>query len=175
MAVMKPNNVEEALALARQHGRAAAAEATAAVRALLDAAALGSTGKRSGEVPGLGAVGEMLDDLHRWLEGGETSSAVVVALAEALESEIRRWETRSSQDEEARSVLRAFLGLRELLWSWVSAHNQETPRRRSRPRSRSPSRRLARRQPPPGSPSVLPARTGSTAFASRDDAPKPFR
>lgn len=116
MAVMKPNNVEEALALARQHGRAAAAEATAAVRALLDAAALGSTGKRSGEVPGLGAVGEMLDDLHRWLEGGETSSAVVVALAEALESEIRRWETRSSQDEEARSVLRAFLGLRELLW-----------------------------------------------------------
>jgi hypothetical protein len=126
--VTKPKNVEEALGLARQHGRAAAAEATAAVRALLDAAALGSTGKLSGEVRGLHAVDAMLDDLHRWLEGGQASTAVVVALADALEAEIRRWEARSAKDEEARAVLRAFLGLRELLWELgvrASAHEPE--------------------------------------------------
>jgi hypothetical protein len=37
-------------------------------------------------------------------------------LAEALELEIKRWELRSSTDADARVVLRAFLGLRELLW-----------------------------------------------------------
>jgi hypothetical protein len=113
---MKPKSVEEALSQARRHARAAAVEATAAVRALLDAAALGSTGRLSEDVRGLQAVGAVLDDVHGWLERGEGNTAVVVALAEALEAEIRRWEARSADDSEARAVLRAFLGLRELLW-----------------------------------------------------------
>ena len=112
----KPKTAQEALAEARRHGRAAAAEAAAALRALLDAAALGSTGRLSEDVRGLQAIGAALDDVHRWLEGGETNTAIVRALAEALETEIRRWEARSADDEEARAVLRAFLGLRELLW-----------------------------------------------------------
>ena len=37
-------------------------------------------------------------------------------ILDALETEIARWESLSRQDEEARSVLRAFLGLREFLW-----------------------------------------------------------
>ncbi|MDH3686340.1 MAG: hypothetical protein OEP95_08940 [Myxococcales bacterium] len=112
----EPTSVAEALERARQHGRAAAAEATAAVRALLDAAALGATGTTGSDIPALQSVRGSLDDLHRWLEGGQASTTVVVALAEALETEIRRWETRGAEDEEARAVLRAFLGLRELLW-----------------------------------------------------------
>ncbi|MGI9431543.1 MAG: hypothetical protein ACR2PQ_04980 [Myxococcota bacterium] len=112
----EPTSVAEALEQARQHGRAAAAEATAAVRALLDAAALGATGSTSDNIPALQSMRSSLDDLHRWLEGGQASTAVVVALAEALETEIRRWESRGAQDAEARAVLRAFLGVRELLW-----------------------------------------------------------
>jgi len=114
--VTEPTSVAEALERARQHSRAAATEATAAVRALLDAAALGATGSTSGNIPALQSVRGSLDDLHRWLEGGQASTGVVIALAEALETEIRRWETRGAEDEEARAVLRAFLGLRELLW-----------------------------------------------------------
>ena len=34
----------------------------------------------------------------------------------ALDAEIARWETRSRRDPEARTVLRVFLGLREVLW-----------------------------------------------------------
>jgi hypothetical protein len=37
-------------------------------------------------------------------------------IAEALDAEIARWEERAKHDADARSVLRAFLGLREVLW-----------------------------------------------------------
>ncbi|MEB2346036.1 MAG: hypothetical protein OZ948_15005 [Deltaproteobacteria bacterium] len=107
--------LEEVLARALGHARAAAGEAALAARALLDAASLGATGvPADGHAPLRGAL--------RWLEGLATSAGGSAglrwldALAAALDAEIARWEEQSRTDPEARGVLRAFLGVRELLW-----------------------------------------------------------
>ena len=52
------------------------------------------------------------------LPGEGDSAGMLAKLAEALDGEIARWEIRARDDAEARSVLRAFLGLRELLWEF---------------------------------------------------------
>jgi hypothetical protein len=113
-----PQSVGEALAAARRHARLAAAEAFAALRALLDGAALLATGRAGDEVRGLAVLRRRLDDLEEALRSGAPAGAeaLVEALAGALDAEIARWEARSSEDPDARAVLRAFLGLRELLW-----------------------------------------------------------
>lgn len=109
----------EALARARMHARRSVAEALAALRALLDAVSLTATGSA-------GEEHEALRPLARWLErgaqrlagdvdgGGE--QAIFASLSAALEDEIGRWERRAANDADARAVLRALLGLRELLW-----------------------------------------------------------
>jgi hypothetical protein len=51
-------------------------------------------------------------------------SSLLSALFDALDEEIARWELRSREDPNARSVLRAFLGVREILWE-VSARGGE--------------------------------------------------
>jgi len=110
-----PPRLEEALLRARGHARAAAAEAALAVRALLDGASLAATG-----VPA--EAHELLRGALGWLDaaaasaGGGEARRWLASLAEALDAEIARWEARSRSDPEARSVLRAFLGVRELLW-----------------------------------------------------------
>jgi hypothetical protein len=113
-----PQSVGEALAAARRHARLAAAEAFAALRALLDGAALLATGRAGDGVRGLAVLRRRLDDLEEALRSGAPAGAeaLVEALAGALDAEIARWEARSSEDPDARAVLRAFLGLRELLW-----------------------------------------------------------
>lgn len=112
-----PRSAEEALARARRHARLAAAEGLAALRALLDAGALAATGAASDELRVLGALARRLDETGAALRGGGAGAeALVAALAEALEAEIARWQARSAEDPDARAVLRAFLGLRELLW-----------------------------------------------------------
>jgi hypothetical protein len=112
-----PRNAVEALERARDHARLAAAEGLAALRALLDAASLAATGAASDELRVLGSFGRQLDAAEAALRGGSLGGdALVAALADALEAEIARWQARSAQDPEARAVLRAFLGLRELLW-----------------------------------------------------------
>jgi len=113
-----PASVEEALARAAGHGRAALAEALAAGRALADAGSLAATGQ---PVPGDGALGwagRALDELVVALASDRPGggAGVLVAVAEALEAEIARWEARARDDPDARAVLRAYLGLRELLW-----------------------------------------------------------
>ncbi|MDH3520815.1 MAG: hypothetical protein OEM49_10200 [Myxococcales bacterium] len=111
-------SVAEALARARRHARAAAAEFVEALRALLDAAAL-ATGGASGAADGaLGRASSALEALAAALasDGRSADPALVRVLADALDAEIARWEARSRDDAEARAVLRAFLGLRELLW-----------------------------------------------------------
>jgi hypothetical protein len=132
-----PKSVGEAVARARDHARLAAAEAVAAFRALLDAAALAASGAPSGELSGLSGLSERLAELDASLrEGTPGANALVGALAAALDSEIARWEARSADDSEARAVLRAFLGLRELLWELgvrAPAHRSEAPRARSAP------------------------------------------
>jgi hypothetical protein len=111
-----PRSAQEALRLAGEHARRSAAEALAALRALLDAAALAATGAPSDQLRGLGALSRGLDDLGAALHAGSAPEGLVAALAEALDAEIARWESRSGEDPDARAVLRAFLGLRELLW-----------------------------------------------------------
>lgn len=144
--------LDEMLARALGHARAAAGEAALAARALLDAASLGATG-----VPAEGH--EPLRGALRWLEelatraGGSESRRWLAALAAALDAEIARWEARSRIDPEARGVLRAFLGVRELLWE-LGLHGaqpapppeeptERAPRPRPKPR-RSPTRSFER-------------------------------
>jgi hypothetical protein len=112
-----PARVDEALARARGHARLAAAEAAAALRALLDAAALAATGVPGDELRGIGALARRLEALDAAFRHGSAGTETLIAtLAEALDAEIARWEARSAHDADARAVLRAFLGLRELLW-----------------------------------------------------------
>ncbi len=124
----RPQSVEEALALALRHGRNAIAEAILAGRALLDAAALGLTGHPVTSEGDAAPANDAVRALARAVEGLETlatrlraddpeaTQRLVDALLAALETEIERWEGRAHSDPDARAVLRAFLGLRELLW-----------------------------------------------------------
>ncbi len=112
-----PADAQEALRRARSHAQRAAAESAAALAALLDAATLAATGQVAAETPAAG-LGEGLTALRRWVEPDavKDGAALLRTVAEALDAEIGRWEARSRQEPEARSVLRAFLGVRELLW-----------------------------------------------------------
>ncbi len=115
-----PESAAEALARAGRHGRQAAAEMLAALHALLDAAALTTGAEPSLAHPLLGPVARLLAELQDRLERGDGGgdAPLMVAVAEALDAEIARWETRAREDADARAVLRAFLGLRELLWEF---------------------------------------------------------
>jgi hypothetical protein len=107
----------DALACAARHARLAAAEALAAWRSLVDAGAILATGAPSARLRGVGGLSRTLVELEAALRGGSAGGdALTSALAGALDAEIARWEARSADDPDARAVLRAFLGLRELLW-----------------------------------------------------------
>ena len=109
-------SVEAALARARRHARGAAAETLEALRALLDAIAILSGGATAESHTALAGAARWLDELTRQLASGPGDAAITRALAEALDAEIARWEERARNDPDARAVLRAFLGVRELLW-----------------------------------------------------------
>jgi hypothetical protein len=111
-----PRTAEEALARAAAHGRRAAAEALLAARALLDALSLSLHGTAAEERRVLGLAARSLDGVAAALHGGSAPSALLEAVAEALDTEIARWEARARHDADARAVLRAWLGLREILW-----------------------------------------------------------
>ena len=87
------------------------------IHALLDAASLASNGQPSQSNPWLGPLGRLLESLSDGLIGepSKTAEPLLQAVAEALDVEIARWEQRARDDGDARAVLRAFLGLRELL------------------------------------------------------------
>jgi len=113
-----PATVEEALGRAREHGRLAAAETLIAIQALLDAAALAGSGQPSQAHRRLAPLARLLERLASDLarRGGDGPEPLLAAIAEALDVEIARWERRAREDLDARAVLRAFLGLREILW-----------------------------------------------------------
>lgn len=119
-AMPPPRSADEALERARRHALAALAEAIAAARCVLDAAALATTGAP-------GEAHEWLRDAAQWLDAaaeqarrgaGRPLAPWLEAVSDALDDEIERWEARSRHDPEARSVLRAFLGVREILWEF---------------------------------------------------------
>jgi hypothetical protein len=115
-----PEGALEALARARTHARVAASEAVLATRALLDAAALASSGLPSDASRLLAPLAQLLESLAQGLapDSDAASAPLLSALADALDAEIARWEARAGDDAEARAVLRAFLGVRELLWEF---------------------------------------------------------
>ncbi len=122
-----PTTAQEALDRAQRHARSAVHEALAAVHALLDAASLAVSGERSEAHRLLGPVAGILEKLTAELNGGVGREAAVLldSISEALDTEFARWEDRSSNDVEARAVLRAFIGLRELLWEFGVRHESE--------------------------------------------------
>lgn len=126
-----PETVEEALARARRHGRAAVAEALAATHALLDAASLATSGRPSEAQRFLAPLAKALQDLSRSLAGDADprAASLLTALADALDAEIGRWEARADAgDPDARAVLRTFLGVRELLWELGVRRPPDRPR-----------------------------------------------
>jgi len=127
-----PASLEEALARARRHGRNAAAETLAMVQALLDAASMAASGRPASAHPGFARVAHTLGAWSSRLGDGADASPLLAALSEALDAEIARWQERARGDDaEARAVLRAFLGVRELLWELgvrsPTASNPSTP------------------------------------------------
>ena len=144
----------EAVARAQRHATAAIAEALAAVGALLDASSLALSGEAAKSNALLGPMARILEGLRAEFNEGKTSSdvaALLRSIAEALDAEIARWEARAKTDPEARAVLRAFLGLRELLWEFGirrksdADESREASKRAARKKGRSTS---ARRKPP---------------------------
>ena len=112
-----PADAREALARARRHARAAARESVSALAALLDAASLAAAGVPAARRPELALLVRALSDLGEVLGAdGDEGSPLLDAVADALDAEIGRWEERAERDADARAVLRAWLGLRELLW-----------------------------------------------------------
>jgi hypothetical protein len=148
-----PRSVQEALLRGRDHARISVGEAAAAARCVLDALSLAATG-----VPASGH--EVLRDATAWLERAsalaeaEGSEARWLAgVADALDAEVARWEARGRDDPEARAVLRAFLGVREVLWEFgLRPDGGRTARGRARAAQSRPARAAERRPPRPAPP-----------------------
>jgi hypothetical protein len=88
-----------------------------AARAVLDAVSLGWSGKPSdANVALAGLTAGLAEWSERLARGGALPEPISDAVLSALDDEIARWEARSATDAEARAVLRAFLGVREILW-----------------------------------------------------------
>jgi hypothetical protein len=109
------HSVSLALDRARSHSQLALSEAVATARALIDAASIGLTGQPTHLNPFLSDLAAALDRYSAGLATAATSPSLQAVL-DALDAQIQRWEQRSHNDPDARGVLRAFLGLREILW-----------------------------------------------------------
>ncbi len=112
-------SLEAAIASAAYHARAALAETLLLLRALLDVASFLALGRGAARVETLRSAVELLEQIQAGVRpGSDPAQDLLTDLADALDAEITRWESRSQGDPEARAVLRAFLGLRELLWEF---------------------------------------------------------
>jgi hypothetical protein len=127
---------------ARRHGRAAAAEGMAMVQALVDAASLASGGRPSDASRLFGPLSKLLEGLGDELMRGtaDRPSELFATIAAAIDSEVAYWEKQAHDDTEARTVLRAFLGLREVLWEF-GVKREPTGAGTAVPKRRPPSTR----------------------------------
>ena len=117
----RDDRAADAIARARDHAKAALGETLAALGALLDAASLAASGDLPAGSALLGPLSRILEALRAELDADAALRAggpLLRSIAEALDVEIARWQQRAESDGEARAVLRAFLGLRELLWEF---------------------------------------------------------
>jgi len=127
-----PQTVEEALARARDHGRRAASETLAALQALIEAGAL-TRGPLADEGQ-LAMLRSALERARQWVdpEAGRDAASVLAGISQVLDEEVLRWEEKSRQDPEARTILRAFLAVREVLFELTARDGgkpapEETP------------------------------------------------
>ena len=139
-------SLEDALSRARGHAQTAVAEALASILALLDAASLASSGELAKANAILAPATRALEALRNHLGGEDRESVhLLESIAEALDAEIARWEDRARDDSDARSVLRAFLGSRELLWEFGVRAGEtpptDTPGRPKKKKTKSGARR----------------------------------
>lgn len=113
-------SAREALDRARIHLRTAIAESLEAARELVEATSLATNGSPAKTHPVLRRITSSLDELASKLAGDAAlvPPPLAAAVLDALDEEIGRWELRSQTDPEARPVLRAFLGMREILWEF---------------------------------------------------------
>jgi hypothetical protein len=157
-----PRDAQEALDRARRHALGALAELTAALHALADAASLATTGAASDAHPPLARAIAWLDAVSEQARSsaGRPGAAWADAVADAIDDEIERWEERSRHDPEARAVLRAFLGVREILWEFGLRPRESTapPRAREERRERAAAPRGVTRPAAPRSVRAAPAR-----------------
>jgi len=100
---------------AHSHAQLALSETVAVVRALLDILSLVVTGVPAARNQNLRELAQLLDQFSSSLAASAASPPSQMLL-DALDAQIARWERRSKNDPDARAVLRAFLGLREILW-----------------------------------------------------------
>lgn len=122
-------SVRRALERAVHHAQLALSESVASARALLDAASIGVSGGPAHDHPRLAEIDWALDRIAAALSGEAPSlrAAALSTLLAAIDGEVLRWEIRSRSDEDARAVLRAFLGLREILWEMGVRRSEAEP------------------------------------------------
>ena len=139
-----PDTVEEALARGLQHARNSASEALLAARALMDALSIlladQPVARHAEPSSPIAQVAEAIERWARTLRGPTEApdSPGLPAILEAVEIEIARWQEKARTDADARTVLRAFLGIREILWEFGE---------QSGPRIRPDEQRAAGRNP----------------------------
>jgi hypothetical protein len=148
------NEAPDPLLRARKHLRRATLEGFEAASALLEAALRASARYPAAPDSLVGEVLGTLDQLiARARQGGEfhLPEALTSPLSQAIDAEIARWEKRSQTDSDARPVLRAFLGLRELLWEFGvrgsetgDAPKERSPGARTTPQAKSNPKRVQR-------------------------------
>ena len=121
-----PDTVEQALAQSLQHARNSASEALMAARKLMDALSILLSNEpvvRHAQPDS--PIAQLAQAIERWagaVRGPEPDypSPELGAILQALDTEIERWGEKASSDPDARTVLRAFLGMREILWEFNS-------------------------------------------------------
>lgn len=138
------SELDEAIGRAREHLVRAVVEAVEAARALLEAIAAASGADASATGALLGDLRNALDRLIERLrsEGRlELPAALIAGIERTLAREIERWEALSKRDADARPVLRALLGLRELLWELGIRSPDPKPPETPEPTAPAPPRR----------------------------------
>ena len=140
-----PDTIEQALARSLQHARNSASEALMATRALMDALSILLANEpvvRHAQPNS--PIANLAGAIERWagtLRGPEPdrSSPGLPEVLRALETEIDRWALRAQTDPNARTVLHAFLGMREILWEFSPPAVRHMPH--STPHRKRPVRR----------------------------------
>lgn len=180
----QPESVEEALRQAMDHARNAMAEGLLAGRSLIDAGSIAIFGEPARLTPAaarsasdgrvaFAAMARGIDELAAKVRSTDGMSAanetMLRTMLDALDVEIGRWERRSAQDTDARAVLRAFLGLREILWEFgVRRADSDAP-----PSATSTAPPSATSAAPPSATSTTPPSATSTTLPSATPPPPP--